>query len=348
MNSSVLTICIPTFNRKDVLLSEVQDYLSVTDSRFRVVVQDNCSSDGTQEDLEVIKDERLVYRRNLSNFGSIVNWIKSLSGNSSEYLLFTLDKDLVDINKLPAFIDYLEREKPNFGYVDLSNDKPFQVLNIPKGLEAIKQTAYLSKHPSGYFWKRNLFEDEICQSYFKDINPKFDFPFEVINAHLSVKYDATIVIMPLIINANMRKLTGKTLTYNESNIFYSCSKRLEAFQLYLSDFLTLGLPLREKKIFAAVLLKRTFSQVTVELKRLLRHKSLCEHYNLTPRVVSTKEMFQNMEQTLKLFKQIAMSEFRRTTILKLSVMYFFRNCLAVCKWEFIELFIKPKDFEIRC
>ena len=348
MKNLVLSICIPTFNRKDVLLAEVEEYLSVKDSRFHVVVQDNCSTDGTKEALGGVQDDRLIYRRNESNLGAMPNGIKSLSGNASEYLLFTIDKDLVDINKLPEFIDYLEREKPNFGYVDLSNDKPFQILKIPKGLDSIKQTAYLSKHPSGYFWKRMLFEREICQSYFKSIDPYFDFPYEVINAHLSVDYGATIVVMPLIINANMRNLAGKTLTYNEKNIYYSCAKRLEAFQLYLSDLLTLNISLGAKKIISVILLKRVLGQVSVGLKRLLRHKWMSERYNLKPRIVSTHEMLSNMRSAVGLFRGIAAAELGNRTVRVISAKCYVRNFLSVCKCQLIEAFIKPKDFEVKC
>lgn len=348
MTNKVLSICIPTYNRKDVLLAEVKEYLSLNDSRFSIVVQDNCSTDGTREEVRAIQDGRLVYRRNELNLGPLPNAIKSLSENDSAYLLFTIDKDLVNINELSNFIDYLEHKEPNFGYVDLSNNKSRQIIDISKGMKSLEKTAYLSKHPSGYFWKRDLFENEICQSYFQGIDPKFDFPFEIINAHLSVRYGATIVVMPLIINANMRGLTGKTLSYNESNIYYSCFKRLEAFQLYLSDFLTLDVPLQEKEVFATTLFKRTLGQVTVSLKRILRHKSLCHHYGLTPRIVSTREMFKNMRQTQRLFNRIATPVLGRKVVMRLSIRCIFRNVLSVCKHQLLELFVKPKDFEVKC
>lgn len=347
MEKQVLSICIPTYNRKDVLVAEVKDYLSVKDDRFKVVVQDNCSTDGTSEDISVIQDGRLIYRKNESNEGSIPNWIKSLSGNDTEYLLFTLDKDLVDIRKLTDFINYLEQEKPAFGYVDLSNNKPYHIQHNSRGIDSIRKVAYLSKHPSGYFWKRELFEYEIEQPYFKVIRPKFDFPFEVINAHISVQNDSVIVYMPLIINANMRKLQGKTLSYDESNIYFSCKKRLEEFQLYLSDAYSLDLPLSEKKIVAKVLFKKVLGQVTMRLRMAMRHKANCEHYNLTPRIVSVPEMLGNIWKAQRLFRKISKGNLAPFSIVLTASSCTLRACLSIIKNMLKECIIPYKDYEIK-
>mgnify|MGYP000697719504 FL=1 len=49
--------------------------------------------------------------------------MKALLNCNSEYVIFVLDKDLIDIKYLSAFIDYLVSDKPNFGYVDLDINK---------------------------------------------------------------------------------------------------------------------------------------------------------------------------------------------------------------------------------
>ena len=44
MEKKVLSICIPTYNRKEVLIDEIKQYLSVQDERFCIKVNDNCGS----------------------------------------------------------------------------------------------------------------------------------------------------------------------------------------------------------------------------------------------------------------------------------------------------------------
>ena len=123
MEKKVLSICIPTYNRKEVLIDEIKQYLSVQDERFCIKVNDNCSTDGTVTALLQIHDDRLIVSRNEKNEGSVPNWMKALLNCNSEYVIFVLDKDLIDIKYLSAFIDYLVSDKPNFGYVDLDINK---------------------------------------------------------------------------------------------------------------------------------------------------------------------------------------------------------------------------------
>lgn len=64
MEKKVLSICIPTYNRKEVLIDEIKQYLSVQDERFCIKVNDNCSTDGTVAALLQIHDDRLIVSRN--------------------------------------------------------------------------------------------------------------------------------------------------------------------------------------------------------------------------------------------------------------------------------------------
>lgn len=76
----------------------------------------------------------------------------ALSNNpDAEYLLFVIDKDFIDIHRLQDFIDYLQKKKPTFGYLDLYALCTEGVENFSAGREAMTKLGYLGKHPSGYF-----------------------------------------------------------------------------------------------------------------------------------------------------------------------------------------------------
>lgn len=305
--SKVLTICIPTFNRKDVLIREVSDYLSVKDKRFCIKVSDNCSTDGTQEALRKIADERLKINVNKENIGSIPNWIKSLSENDSDYLLFTLDKDLVDIKQLQQFINYLEKEKPYFGYVDLDISKEVGVDTFLPGYDNILKMAYLDKHPSGYFYRRELFEKAIKRDSFLKIDPRFDFPFEIINAELALAYPSVIVRGGLIINASYRKdiIEGKTLSYDENNIWYGGPRRFVEFSYYIDSALSLPLSLENRYKLIRLNTKRGVDNVTFTLERLMKNETASTHYNVEMRNVGFVEMLSNTTNIFKILKEQA-------------------------------------------
>ena len=299
----LLTICIPTYNRKDVLINEIIDYLSCNDCRFRVKVNDNYSTDGTREALENIKDPRLLCCFNSENLGSIPNWILSLSNNTSDYLLFVLDKDFVDVKKLPLFLDYLEKERPFFGYIELDLSKSDSIETMEPGFDNILKMAYLDKHPSGYFYRRDLFEKAILKDSYLRIDKKFDFPFEVINAEMALEYSSTIYPSGLIITANLRKdvVEGKTLSYNESNIWYGVPRRCVEYGYYLNNALSLDIPPKLIARLCRIVTETALYNVTVVFRNLMNNDVACNHYNIQKRTVGLMEMSCNAKQIMEIF-----------------------------------------------
>lgn len=305
--SRVLTICIPTYNRKEVLIKDVQNYLSVNDNRFCIKVNDNCSTDGTQEALSQIVDERLKINLNKENIGSVPNGIKAMLENESDYLLFILDKDLVDIKQLKKFIDYLENEKPCFGYVDLDIYKKEGMETFLPGFDNVLKMAYLNRHPSGSFYRRDIFEEAIKKESFLKIEPNFDFNFEVINAELALQYPSTIIKGGLIINANYREeLKGtKTFSFNEKNIWYGAPRRFVEFSYYIDS--ALSLPLDQKNRYKLIKLntKKGVNNVTFTLERLMKSETASTHYNVKMRNVGFAEMLSNTTNIFKILEEQA-------------------------------------------
>ena len=93
MNKPLLSICIPTYNRAEIVFECVQDCLKIPCDWIEVVVTDNCSTDDTGERLSQIKDSRLKYFRNEKNIG-YVNLSKCMTNGSGEYSLLLCDEDI--------------------------------------------------------------------------------------------------------------------------------------------------------------------------------------------------------------------------------------------------------------
>lgn len=293
--NKTLTICIPTYNRKDVIIKDVHNYLLCKDKRFCIKVSDNKSTDGTFEELSNIMDERLFISQNETNIGSVPNWIQALSGCNSDYILFLLDKDFLDIDLLPTFLDYLENNKPNFGYVDLDISKRGGIKEIPKGIEGVCKMCYLDKHPSGYFYRKCLFEKAVCHPTFLAIDKMFIFPFEVLNGSIAVHYSSSIFEFPLIINASLReKKDTRTLSFNDSNIWFGGPKRFVEYNYYLDNALNIGLNKRETALLTKRILSVQLGYVTYGLRTLYKDEEACYHYYVKTRNVPFKEMMGNV------------------------------------------------------
>jgi glycosyltransferase involved in cell wall biosynthesis len=292
--------------------------LAVKDNRFNIVIQDNASTDGTREELEAIEDSRLVYRRNETNIGPLPNAIRCLSDNDSEYIMVLIDKDLLNVEELSSFIDVLEQQKPDYGYVRLECDKDGGVEAYDGGTSGIKNLGYLSKHPSGYFYRSELWDAMVNETWFKNIKSTFDFPFDNVAGALSLKYRGMIINKPLIKVANKRNMVeGKTYTYNEKNFFFAPNVLDFNMSAYLQCLLAQDVDLKLKGFAAQVILQRNMAMKTVGWKNILANKVTCEHYNLAMRNVGIIEMLRNMSSSISLFRRMTKKEFPSYVIFRI-------------------------------
>ena len=71
MKSDVmLSICIGTFNRRDILLKNINRILEYKGEDIEIVIVDNASEDGTWETLQTLTDKRVRVFRDDVNKGA--------------------------------------------------------------------------------------------------------------------------------------------------------------------------------------------------------------------------------------------------------------------------------------
>ena len=81
-----LSICIPTYNRGEIVNRTVRNILKSEREDIEVVASNNCSTDKTEELLLSIEDERFHYFKNKYNNGTN-NLVSVLTYATGEYLL---------------------------------------------------------------------------------------------------------------------------------------------------------------------------------------------------------------------------------------------------------------------
>lgn len=94
MGRRLLSICIPTYNRAEIVYECVKACLEIESDEVEVIVNDNCSTDNTRELLATIKDERFFYYRNDENIG-YRNFTVAMSKGNAKYALLLSDEDEV-------------------------------------------------------------------------------------------------------------------------------------------------------------------------------------------------------------------------------------------------------------
>jgi len=80
-NSLVASVCIPTYNREQMLQRAVSSAQAQTESRIEIVICDNASADGTPDTVAALirTDSRIRYVRNDENLGMVGNWNRCLA-----------------------------------------------------------------------------------------------------------------------------------------------------------------------------------------------------------------------------------------------------------------------------
>lgn len=100
----LVTIGVPTYNRRDRLRRAVESALRQTHGSVEVVVYDNASTDGTEElgrELAA-SDPRVTYVRRPENLGPEANMDDAFRGGRGDYVMLVADDDWIAA-------DYVER-----------------------------------------------------------------------------------------------------------------------------------------------------------------------------------------------------------------------------------------------
>jgi len=100
-NSIQVSVCIPVFNRRDLVGDALRSALEQDVPGYEVIVVDNCSIDGTWEYLQNFTDPRLRLYRNESNIGLYGNFNRCGELAKGEYVLFLCSDDRL----IPGFVE---------------------------------------------------------------------------------------------------------------------------------------------------------------------------------------------------------------------------------------------------
>src|SRR3954447_3399773 len=133
--SPTVTVCIPTYNRSELLRSSLQSVLWQSLRDIEVIVSDNASSDDTAEVVRSLGDPRVVYDRNDENIGLFANMSRCLSLGSGHYRVVLPDDDLMLPGNLERKVAYLERNPgaamvhSGFRFLDAAGNPTGPIMN---------------------------------------------------------------------------------------------------------------------------------------------------------------------------------------------------------------------------
>lgn len=114
-------ILLATYNGENYLVEQLESILSQSYSNFRLLISDDCSTDGTRKILEEYKekDNRIQLFFQGNNLGVIKNFEYLLKKVESKYYMLSDQDDIWKNNKIERTVEKLENSESDLVYTDL-------------------------------------------------------------------------------------------------------------------------------------------------------------------------------------------------------------------------------------
>lgn len=142
--STLLSICIPTYNRKDKLEEMLNIMIpKISEYNIPIYISDNCSNDDTEQLIFGIKKvyKNIVYTKNTQNIGFDRNFEKVIKLSNTKYQWILGDDDIVEESTIDELINALDK---NYKILVL-NRRGFNGLSIESDLEYSSKEIILSE-----------------------------------------------------------------------------------------------------------------------------------------------------------------------------------------------------------
>jgi glycosyltransferase involved in cell wall biosynthesis len=296
MNSKEIEVsfCIPTYNNFKSVLRLVNSILESDSLDIEVVVLDNGSTDDTYNLLKKIDDPRLSIYTNIDNKGALFNMINVLDKGQGNYLVYCTDHDHVSTEKIDKFKSFFKNNQDvSFGYCEYNSNAKVLFELFKKGNDALSSLGYITRHPTGYFFKNeNLKSLNIVEKFsnyeFVDL-----FPLEFVFAELSLLGDGAIYHDSLFTpETGERVITHKSATTNgnSKSAFFSPECRLKLAINFEKHIQSLNISNSQKRKLIKKSFFRELYAATFNFKNVIANEKLCIHYRMQKRSIGKIEL----------------------------------------------------------
>lgn len=143
-NEPLVSVIIPTYNRGQLILDSVNSVLNQTYKNIELIVVDDCSTDGTKEIIESIKDFRIKYIKLGKKSGACVARNKGIEKSTGEFIAFNDSDDLWLPEKINSQLDFLNKNNADVALCKMECRTPENkfIHNFPN-IEQDKQISFI-------------------------------------------------------------------------------------------------------------------------------------------------------------------------------------------------------------
>lgn len=310
----ILSICIPSYNRFEKLKMNLESILKAKSMDFEIIIVDNISPHPIEKYITIVDKRLRIIKRKKPvdgkyNIGNCFSYAKGL------YTMLCLDKDFIQGDYLDKFLQELRQNSYLAGGYCIQNKFKRNGSSFITKENAILNYGYLSKHPSGNFYKTEILLGVIKK--LKLSERANTFSLDIYMAECAVKGAMMFYDKPLIyLEKSKDTIKVKSYSYKkeDNSIFFFPQNRVNQFRIYVRHLNTLSI---SKIMYMKILCRLycdTLRYVTVGFQSLMKDKAVCTHYRLKCRDVTVNEMKENRRLLNQSFKKIYKSIFVRYII----------------------------------
>ncbi len=237
VNKPVLSLCIPTYNRRDKLtrlLNGIKQDIEDAAGKIEVCISDNASTDGTNEFLTALSSQKYIrVTRQSENLGFRKNYTAVLSMTRGNYIWSLGDDDVVIENGLKHLLQLLQDESPDYVFVHIASVDS----DIPNYFKNIKPGKYSA----------NTFHSMLCNKGLdmfgfigSHIFPRHSYNVlstsnELITSgwpHLAILLDASDTMKSFFVTPPLARQIGDGLFWSQTNWILVNMKKIDILQHY--------------------------------------------------------------------------------------------------------------------
>lgn len=214
-HSAVVSFCIPTYNRKDMVIELVLNILSSSRQDIEVVVMDNCSTDDTIAALKSISDLRLKIYEHSHPVSAFKSWYDTLSKGTGDWIFHVNDRDWIDSSKIDLLAQSLrELSILNVGFAvageKISPEQPYKIYD--EGLSTLCEFAMRFSHPTGQIIKKTVWDSIRNKEEFFNDELYGDYPHGYLYAIIGNHKKGAYLLFDICDKAHYKERVVKTFS----------------------------------------------------------------------------------------------------------------------------------------
>jgi len=297
----LLSIYIATYNRLSIINDKIRNILKLESEDFDIWVLDDCSDDGTYEELKKINDTRLHILRNKSRKGclkdgAMTNWYRLLEECDGLFMLHLNDRDVLHGDVLFDFIRFLKNHKDYSGGI-CDSYSGVKIYESPE--ESLLSIPYRAVHPTGVVFRTDLYRSILRREEYFTKERSYIHPHDLVLGDLS-RYGKMFEFYKIYNLADTNSFANnRSFLYkrgSEHTSWFSPEERTKEFELFIIHLSGLDFKEAIKKQKALKIAKSYLYYCTFNYMFYVTDPGQTQHYGIEPQKITGKDLFREMKK----------------------------------------------------